>query len=35
VIVPELRRSPAGKADLSWAQRIARDQAAAGTAGTL
>lgn len=29
VIVPELRRSPAGKADLGWAQRAAQDAAGA------
>jgi acyl-CoA synthetase (AMP-forming)/AMP-acid ligase II len=30
VIVADVRRSPAGKADLRWAERVARDSAAAG-----
>lgn len=30
VIEPDLRRSPAGKADLAWAQRVARERAGTG-----
>jgi fatty-acyl-CoA synthase len=32
VIVSELRRSPAGRADLGWAQRVAQDPAVAAAA---